>query len=115
MTKVVYQGYIYEALEEKELKFAYDKFFSSLEDLTAVENMVTDGNMKKAIASLKKRTRDVFNEKIKGADYTPKSLDDMKQTADATDARMKEQQLADGNSTAEITPEQRDASEEKYA
>jgi hypothetical protein len=115
MTKIAFQGYIYESLNEKELKFIHGKMQQAVENFDAVLNIVHDGNQKKAMSSLMNKTLDTFNEKIKGTDYAPKSLDDMEQQSKEIDGALKEQQLADENSSSETAPEQRDSSEEQYA
>lgn len=69
MSKLFYSGYVYESLNEKELKFVYQKMQNSIENLNTALNVVHDGNQKKAISSLMKKTIDTFNEKIKGVDY----------------------------------------------
>lgn len=121
MKSFVFKGYVYEALEEptpvekiagnevpeddsldqKTLNYIYDKMANALKNLNDVEHTVTDGNQKKAIASLMKKTRETFNDKIKGVDYHPQSIDDMKKTADTVDAKMKEQQLADNAASSD--------------
>lgn len=115
MGQIIYKGFVYEAVNEKEMDFIYEKMAHSLEDLNAVLNTVHDGNQKKAISSLMKKTRETFNEKIKGVDYHPDTLEGMQQTANEVDSKMKEQQLADEHSPSEVNPEQRDADEERYA
>ena len=86
----------------------------AVEDFNAVLNTVHDGNQKKAMSSLMNKTLDTFNEKIKGVDYAPQDLDTLEQQSNEIDGKLKEQQLDGNPSNAEITPEQRDAAEEKY-
>lgn len=114
MTRIVYQGYVYESLNEKELRYIHQKMQHAVEDFNAVLNTVHDGNQKKAMSSLMNKTLDTFNEKIKGVDYAPQDLDTLEQQSNEIDGKLKEQQLDGNPSNAEITPEQRDAAEEKY-
>ena len=114
MAKVLYKGHIYESLNKKELEYVYEKFNGALQNFNDAINTLKDGNQKKAVASLEKKTREVFNDKIKGVDYHPKSVEEMRRTADAVDGAMKEQQLSDEQSHSEVKPEARDLSEEKY-
>ena len=115
MSQILYKGFVYESVNEKELEFIYDKMAHSLEDLNTVLNTVHDGNQKKAISSLMKKTRETFNEKIKGVDYHPNSIEDMQKTADAVDSDMKEEQMKDEHSSSESNLEQMNATSEKHA
>lgn len=71
------------SLDTKTLNYVYDKMRSSIKALSDVEHTLVDGNQKKAVASLMKKTRETFNDKIKGVDYHPKSTEELKRVSDA--------------------------------
>lgn len=112
MPQIIYKGFVYEAVNEKELNFIYDKMAHSLEDLNSVLNTVHDGNQKKAISSLMKKVRETFNEKIKGVDYHPDSIEGMQRTANEVDEQMKDDQQVDDISAEKTVGE---PINEKYA
>lgn len=103
---IVYRGYVYEAgekqLNEKELRFVYDELSGSLRHLNNVLNNIKDKNTKRAISSIERKIRLTFNDKIKDPTlYQPKSIEDMQQTADSVDSKMKEEQGISEDSTFE--------------
>lgn len=115
MAKIAYQGYVYESLNEKELRYIHGKMQHAVEDFNAVLNTVHDGNQKKAMSSLMNKTLDTFNEKIKGADYTPKSLDELEKQSQEIDSELKEQQPVDDQSSVETSLENNPSTQEELA
>lgn len=111
MNRLAYKGFVYEAVNEKELEFIYDKMAEALGNLNDVLNTVHDGNQKKALSSLMKKTRETFNEKIKGVDYHPADIDSMQKTADDVDQQMQVDQMANEQSA----PSPKEVVSEKYA
>lgn len=97
MSRIAYQGYVYEkvlteSLDENTLRDVYDEMHVSLKHLSNVLGKVQDGNMKKAVRGLMKRTEDVFNDTIKDANYHPKSEEELKQISDNVDNDMQVKQ-----------------------
>lgn len=94
---IVYRGYVYEAgekqLNEKELRYVYQELSGSLKHLNNVLNNVRDQNTKRAISSIERKIRLTFNDKIKNPDlYKSPSIEDMQQTANDVDQKMKQAQ-----------------------
>lgn len=89
---IAYKGFIYEAVNDKELEFIHSKMQHAMEDFNAVLNTVHDGNQKKAMSSLMNKTIDTFNEKIKGVEYHPDNQPDQQMMSQEIDAKLKDQQ-----------------------
>lgn len=114
MAKIAYQGFVYESLNEKELAYIHGKMQHAMEDMNAVLNTVHDGNQKKAMSSLMDKTIDTFNEKIKGVDYTPKSMDELEQQSKEIDRSLEDQQDG-GESSNSLDAVKDETLPEKYA
>ena len=92
---IIYKDYVYEGkqLSQKEMSYIYDQFYKSMKDLTAALNVIKDTNIKRGISSILLKQRNLFNDKIKNPNlYGPKSIEDMQNTAQNIDQKMKAQQ-----------------------